>query len=67
MGIDTEKCQVCGSDLDAENCYYIYTGRLQQGVMSDKKSAAEYTLCGTCYNQIYAELMVSIQRRKARK
>ena len=64
MGIDTEKCNVCGNDLDVENCYYIYAGRLQQGTHSDKKSSAEYTLCSTCYNQIYAEIMVSIQRRK---
>ncbi|MGI0100476.1 MAG: hypothetical protein ACREBH_02020 [Candidatus Micrarchaeaceae archaeon] len=64
MGIDESKCDVCGEDLTAENYYYVYAGRLQQGPQSDKKSMLEYTLCSNCYTQIKAELMVSVQRRK---
>lgn len=64
MSIDDSKCEICGEELSTENYYYIYSGRLQQGPQSDKKSALEYTLCTNCYNQIKAELMVSIQRRK---
>jgi hypothetical protein len=64
MGIDEQKCDICGEELTTENFYYMYMGRLQQGPMSDKKSILEYNLCTNCYNQIKAELLVSVQRRK---
>jgi hypothetical protein len=63
MGINEQKCDACGADLDADNCYYVYLGRLQQGPMSAKGNT-EYNLCGNCYNQIKAEVIVSVQRRK---
>ncbi|MDE1870844.1 MAG: hypothetical protein KGI06_01235 [Candidatus Micrarchaeota archaeon] len=65
MGIEDSKCEICGEELTTENYYYVYAGRLQQGPMSDKRSMLEYTLCTNCYNQIKAELMVSVQRRKS--
>ncbi len=65
MGIDDSKCEICGEELTTENYFYIYAGRLQQGPMSDKKSMLEYNLCTNCYNQIKAELLVSVQRRKS--
>jgi hypothetical protein len=64
MSIEESKCDICGEELSADNCYYIYAGRLQQGPQSDKKSIVEYNLCSNCYNQIKAEMLVSIQRRK---
>ena len=64
MSIEDSKCDICKEDLSADNLYYIYAGRLQQGPQSDKKSIMEYNLCSNCYNQIKAELMVSVQRRK---
>ncbi len=64
MGIEDQKCEVCGAELTTENFYYIYAGRLQQGPMSDRKSMLEYNVCMDCYNQIKAELLVSVQRRK---
>ncbi|MDE1857310.1 MAG: hypothetical protein KGH98_04520 [Candidatus Micrarchaeota archaeon] len=64
MGINETKCDACGAELDAENYYYIYAGRLQQGPMSDPNSNMEYTLCMTCYSQLKTELMVSLQRQK---
>lgn len=60
-------CDICGAELTLENYYYISAGRLQQGPMSDPKAVTEYTLCMTCYNQIKAELLVSIARQKARR
>ncbi|MDE1868897.1 MAG: hypothetical protein KGH60_02945 [Candidatus Micrarchaeota archaeon] len=67
MSIDSMACDVCGDELSVENYYYISAGRLQQGPMSDPKAITEYTLCMTCYNQIKAELLVSIARQKNRK
>ncbi len=64
ISIDDSKCDVCGAELTMEDYYYIYAGRLQQGPQSDRKSVTEYKLCMTCYNQIKADLMVSVQRRK---
>jgi hypothetical protein len=64
MSIDESKCDACGAQLDLDNYYYIYTGRLQQGPQSDKKSAMEYNLCSTCYNEIKAGIMVAVQRKK---
>ena len=64
MSIEDSRCDICKEELAADNFYYIYAGRLQQGPQSDKKSITEYNLCSNCYNQIKAELMVSIQRRK---
>jgi hypothetical protein len=64
MGIEDLRCDICREELAADNCYYVYAGRLQQGTHSDKKSILEYNLCGNCYNQIKAEMLVSVQRRK---
>lgn len=64
MGIDTAACDVCRAELTAEDYYYIYAGRLQQGVSSDSKNVLEYKMCSTCYSQTRADLMVSVQRRK---
>lgn len=66
MSIDDTRCEVCGAELDVENYYYISTGRLQQGPMSDPKAASETVMCMNCFNQIKAELMVSIGRQKQR-
>lgn len=65
MSIEDQKCEICNTELTLENSYYVYAGRLQQGPMSDKKSILEYNMCMDCYNQIKAELLVSIQRRKS--
>lgn len=64
MGIEEEKCDICGEELNAENYYYIYTGRLQQGVMSDPKANTEYKMCNNCYARVKAELMASVQKHK---
>ncbi|HVC58345.1 MAG TPA: hypothetical protein VND15_02620 [Candidatus Acidoferrales bacterium] len=66
MSIDETKCEICGADMDVENYYYISTGRLQQGPMSDPKATSETLLCMACFTQIKAELMVSIGRQKAK-
>jgi hypothetical protein len=42
----------------------VYTGRLQQGIHSDPKATLEYNLCSTCFNQIKAEIIVSVMRKK---
>lgn len=67
MPIEDYRCFACERQLDLENYYYVYTGRLQQGVQSDPKNIKEYTLCKDCFNQINAELLVSIQKRKKQK
>ncbi len=64
MSIDDSRCDICKEELAADNFYYIYAGRLQQGPQSDKKSTTEYNLCFTCYAQIKAEMLVAVQRRK---
>jgi hypothetical protein len=64
MSIEDLKCDVCNAELSLEDCYYVYAGRLQQGPMSDKKSAMEYNMCTTCFTQIKADMLVSIQRKK---
>lgn len=64
MGIEDNRCEICWEELTTENFYYLYIGRMQQGPMSDKRSATEYALCMNCSTQIKAELMVSIQRRR---
>jgi hypothetical protein len=64
MPINEENCYICGAELSTENYYYIATGRLQQGVMSDPKAYKEYALCTNCYAMVNAELIVSIQKRK---
>ncbi|HIH49933.1 MAG: hypothetical protein ABSE71_02810 [Candidatus Micrarchaeaceae archaeon] len=64
MSIEDSRCDICKEELSADNFYYIYAGRLQQGTHSDKKSTTEYNLCSNCYNQVKAEMMVSVQRRK---
>ena len=51
MSIDDSRCDICREELSADNFYYIYAGRLQQGPLSDKKSITEYNLCSNCYNR----------------
>ncbi len=67
MGIEADRCDVCGLELSSDNYYYIYTGRLQQGVSSNPKGVREYKMCSTCFSQIEAELIVSVQKRKGAK
>lgn len=64
MPISDSDCSICGEELNAENYYYIYTGRLQQGVMSDTRTNKEYVMCSNCFAQINADLLASIQRRR---
>ncbi len=64
MPIDDYKCFACGRQIDLESYYYVYTGRLQQGVQSDPAATKEYTLCRDCFNQINTELLVAIHKRK---
>ena len=64
MPITDNNCYICGEEISAENYYYISTGRLQQGVMSDPKAYKEYVLCTNCYAMVNAELIASIQKRK---
>lgn len=63
-GIEDAKCFICGEELNVENYYYISAGRLQQGVMSDPKSYAEWTLCTNCYALVKGELAANIQMRR---
>ncbi len=67
MGIEEAKCCICGAELNTENYYYIAAGRLAQSVHSDPKAYSEYALCNTCYSEVKAELMVSIQKRTQKK
>ncbi len=66
-GINDMTCHICGDELNTENYYYIATGRLAQGVMSDPKAYAEYYLCSNCYAQVNGELMASIAKHKMKK
>ncbi|MEM3841696.1 MAG: hypothetical protein QXN59_03320 [Candidatus Micrarchaeaceae archaeon] len=63
MGIEDAVCSVCGKQLDTEDYYYIYTGRLQQGVESGAGTNKEYIMCRNCYVQINAELLSAIRRK----
>jgi hypothetical protein len=65
MAINDYNCYVCNKLIDLEEYYYVYTGRLQQGVESNK-STKEYVLCRNCFNQINAELLISMERQKKR-
>ncbi|MEM3791380.1 MAG: hypothetical protein QXL16_01460 [Candidatus Micrarchaeaceae archaeon] len=64
MGIEEDKCDICGAQLDLENYYYLYLGRLQQGVMSNSKAMNEYKLCTSCFNTIKGNILVMQQRNK---
>lgn len=64
MSIVDEKCEICKKELDVENYYYISTGRLQQGIMSNPNAYKEYTLCRDCYTRLNADLLVSINKLK---
>jgi hypothetical protein len=66
-GIDNARCEICGDELSMDNYYYISAGRLQQGVNSDPKAYAEYTLCTNCYAQVKGELMASVQKYKNKR
>lgn len=63
MAIDDYTCYICSKMIDLEEYYYVYTGRLQQGVESGK-SNKEYVLCRNCFNQTNAELLISIEKQK---
>ncbi len=67
MGINEASCSVCGKELDADDYYYIYTGKLQQGVESSAGSTKEYVLCRNCYAQINAELISAIKRQSDKR
>ncbi len=64
MSIFDDKCDVCQEELNTENYYYIYSGRMQQSVHSDPKATREFKLCTNCYNRISAELLASVMKYK---
>lgn len=66
MAIGNDSCDACGGELAADNYYYVYMGRLQQGPMSDKKANVEYKLCMSCFNMIKANTLVFVEKQKAR-
>ena len=62
--IGEDVCDACGAELTADNYYYAYLGRLQQGPMSDKKANLEYKLCMNCFNTIKANTLVFVEKQK---